>query len=55
MWTDYELQIVWIIRTGCSDGNLTLNDHDIHKLTDVDNYEQQRDIKDDEVTKSNLI
>ena len=47
MWTDYELQIVWIIRTGCSNGNLTLNDQDIHKLADVDNYEQRRDIEDD--------
>ena len=28
MWTDYELQIVGIIKTGCS---LTLNDQDIHK------------------------
>ena len=47
MWTDYDVKIVWIIRTGCSNGNLTLNDQDIHKLADVDNYEQRRDIEDD--------
>ena len=47
MWTDYELQIVWIISTGCINGNLTLNDQGIHKLADVDNYEQRRDIEDD--------
>ena len=47
MWTDYELQIVWIISTGCINGNLTLNDQGIHKLADVDNYEQRIDIEDD--------
>ena len=43
MWTDYELQVVWIISTGCINGNLTLNDQGIHKLADVDNYEQRGD------------
>ena len=36
-----------IIRIGCVNGNLTLNDQDIHKLTDVDNYVQQGDIEND--------